>query len=90
MNDANEAPRSVKAWMKQHVKTVESSMTMAEVETILLENDVGGDVPESSVSLIAVKRQIQRRVRYALNANGREGNRIRERVSVLSRWKQKE
>jgi nanoRNase/pAp phosphatase (c-di-AMP/oligoRNAs hydrolase) len=32
---------TVKAWMKQHVKTVESSMTMAEVEAVLLENDVG-------------------------------------------------
>ena len=32
---------TVKAWMKQHVKTVEASMTMAEVEAILLENDVG-------------------------------------------------
>lgn len=31
----------VKAWMKQHIKTVESSRTMAEVEAILLENDVG-------------------------------------------------
>jgi tRNA nucleotidyltransferase (CCA-adding enzyme) len=32
---------TVKAWMKQHIKTVESSMTMAEVEAVLLENDVG-------------------------------------------------
>ena len=32
---------ALKGWMKQHVKTVESSMTMAEVEHILLENDVG-------------------------------------------------
>jgi len=32
---------TVKAWMKQHIKTVEASMTMAEVEAILLENDVG-------------------------------------------------
>ena len=31
----------VKAWMKQHIKTVEASLTMAEVEAILLENDVG-------------------------------------------------
>lgn len=31
----------VKAWMKQHVKTVEASRTMAEVEAILLANDVG-------------------------------------------------
>ncbi len=36
----NKGP-TVKAWMKQHVKTVEASMTMAEVEAILLENDVG-------------------------------------------------
>ena len=32
---------AVKAWMLQHIMTVESSRTMAEVETILLENDVG-------------------------------------------------
>jgi len=32
---------TVKAWMKQHIKTVEASMTMAEVEAHLLENDVG-------------------------------------------------
>lgn len=32
---------TVKAWMKQHVKTVEASRTMAEVEAILLANDVG-------------------------------------------------
>jgi CBS-domain-containing membrane protein len=32
---------AVKGWMKQHVMTVEKSMTMAEVEAILLENDVG-------------------------------------------------
>jgi nanoRNase/pAp phosphatase (c-di-AMP/oligoRNAs hydrolase) len=32
---------SVKAWMKQHIKTVEASLTMAEVEAVLLENDVG-------------------------------------------------
>lgn len=31
----------VKAWMKQHITTVEASRTMAEVERILLENDVG-------------------------------------------------
>lgn len=31
----------VKAWMKQHVTTVEASMTIAEVERTLLENDVG-------------------------------------------------
>jgi len=32
---------TVKAWMKQHVSVVEASKTMAEVEIILLENDVG-------------------------------------------------
>lgn len=32
---------ALKGWMKQHVKTVESSMTMAEAEQILIENDVG-------------------------------------------------
>jgi CBS domain-containing protein len=32
---------AVKAWMIQHVQTVEASKTMAEVELILLENDVG-------------------------------------------------
>lgn len=32
---------ALKGWMKQHVTTVETSTTMAEVEQILLENDVG-------------------------------------------------
>jgi len=32
---------ALKGWMKQHVQVVESSRTMAEVEAILLENDVG-------------------------------------------------
>ncbi|KAL3915644.1 MAG: hypothetical protein SGILL_005549, partial [Bacillariaceae sp.] len=32
---------TVKAWMKQHITTVAASMTMAEVEAILLSNDVG-------------------------------------------------
>lgn len=32
---------TVKAWMLQHIQTVEASQTMAEVESILLENDVG-------------------------------------------------
>lgn len=32
---------ALKGWMKQHVQTVEASLTMAEVEAILLENDVG-------------------------------------------------
>jgi tRNA nucleotidyltransferase (CCA-adding enzyme) len=32
---------TVKAWMKQHITTVDASRTMAEVEAILLGNDVG-------------------------------------------------
>jgi CBS-domain-containing membrane protein len=32
---------TVKGWMLQHVQVVEASKTMAEVENILLENDVG-------------------------------------------------
>ncbi|KAL3801663.1 hypothetical protein HJC23_013168 [Cyclotella cryptica] len=32
---------ALKGWMKQHVQLVEASTTMAEVEQILLENDVG-------------------------------------------------
>lgn len=32
---------TVKAWMKQHITTVEASQTMAEVEAILLGNDIG-------------------------------------------------
>ena len=32
---------TVKAWMLQHVQLVEASKTMAQVESILLENDVG-------------------------------------------------
>ena len=32
---------ALKGWMKQHVQTVEAGRTMAEVEAILLENDVG-------------------------------------------------
>jgi nanoRNase/pAp phosphatase (c-di-AMP/oligoRNAs hydrolase) len=32
---------TVKAWMKQHITTVDASQTMAEVEAILLGNDVG-------------------------------------------------
>lgn len=32
---------ALKGWMKQHVKTIPASMTMAEVEAVLLENDVG-------------------------------------------------
>jgi nanoRNase/pAp phosphatase (c-di-AMP/oligoRNAs hydrolase) len=32
---------ALKGWMKQHVTTIPASMTMAEVEQVLLENDVG-------------------------------------------------
>ena len=32
---------TVKGWMLQHVQTVEADKTMAEVETVLLENDIG-------------------------------------------------
>ena len=32
---------ALKGWMKQHIQTVEASRTMAEVEAVLLENDVG-------------------------------------------------
>ena len=32
---------TVKGWMLQHVQTVEADKKMAEVETILLENDIG-------------------------------------------------
>ena len=44
-NKAKERQRksgsTVKGWMKQHVKLVEDSTTMAELEAILLESDVG-------------------------------------------------
>jgi nanoRNase/pAp phosphatase (c-di-AMP/oligoRNAs hydrolase) len=32
---------ALKGWMKQHVTTIPASMTMAELEAVLLENDVG-------------------------------------------------
>lgn len=32
---------ALKGWMKQHVTTIDASTTMAEVEAVLLENDVG-------------------------------------------------
>ena len=41
IQDRRSSGTAVKAWMKQHVRTVEASKTMAEVESILLENDVG-------------------------------------------------
>jgi CBS-domain-containing membrane protein len=43
-NDSNEKRKqgsAVKGWMLQHVQVVEASKTMAEVESILLETDVG-------------------------------------------------
>ena len=41
--DAADPPKGTpaKAWMLQHVQTVEESKTMAEVESILMETDVG-------------------------------------------------
>jgi nanoRNase/pAp phosphatase (c-di-AMP/oligoRNAs hydrolase)/predicted transcriptional regulator len=39
--DERKQGTNVKAWMLQHVQTVESSKTMAEAESILLETDVG-------------------------------------------------
>ena len=41
MEERQKRGSTVKAWMKQHVKTVETSHTIAEVEAILLANDVG-------------------------------------------------
>lgn len=40
-NERRKRGSAVKAWMKQHIQIVEASRTMAEVEAILLENDVG-------------------------------------------------
>jgi len=46
-DDSNEKKKdrklgsALKGWMKQHVQTVDAGLTMAEVEAILLENDVG-------------------------------------------------
>ncbi len=39
--DSRKLGSALKGWMKQHVQTVEAGLTMAEVEAILLENDVG-------------------------------------------------
>ncbi|KAL7552789.1 hypothetical protein ACHAWF_016045 [Thalassiosira exigua] len=39
--EARSLESQLKGWMKQHVQTVEASLTMAEVEHILLETDVG-------------------------------------------------
>eukprot|EP00581_Thalassiosira_minuscula_P009567 CAMPEP_0183703710 /NCGR_PEP_ID=MMETSP0737-20130205/1353_1 /TAXON_ID=385413 /ORGANISM="Thalassiosira miniscula, Strain CCMP1093" /LENGTH=1131 /DNA_ID=CAMNT_0025930507 /DNA_START=86 /DNA_END=3481 /DNA_ORIENTATION=- len=39
--EARPLESALKGWMKQHVQTVKASLTMAEVENILLETDVG-------------------------------------------------
>lgn len=39
--EARPLESALKGWMKQHVQTVQASLTMAEVEQILLETDVG-------------------------------------------------
>ncbi len=39
--DRQKLGSALKGWMKQHVQTVEAGRTMAEVEAVLLENDVG-------------------------------------------------
>jgi len=39
--EARPLESALKGWMKQHVQTAEASLTMAEVENILLETDVG-------------------------------------------------
>jgi predicted transcriptional regulator len=41
VEDRRKRGSTVKGWMKQHIKTVEQSMTMAEVENMLFENDIG-------------------------------------------------
>ena len=40
-NEKRKLGSALKGWMKHDVKTVEAGLTMAEVEAILLENDVG-------------------------------------------------
>jgi nanoRNase/pAp phosphatase (c-di-AMP/oligoRNAs hydrolase)/predicted transcriptional regulator len=58
----------VKAWMKQHVKTVEASRTMAEVELMLLENDIGciPVVEDGSMQLVGMltRTDLLRQHRY--------------------------
>ena len=39
--DSRKLGSALKGWMKQHVTTIDASTTMAEVEAVLLENDVG-------------------------------------------------
>lgn len=45
MNNQKKADRKsgsmVKGWMLQHIRTVEASKTMAEVESVLLDADIG-------------------------------------------------
>eukprot|EP00980_Cylindrotheca_fusiformis_P011819 scaffold2816_cov121-Cylindrotheca_fusiformis.AAC.35 len=59
---------AVKAWMKQHVKTVEASRTMAEVELMLLENDIGciPVVEDGSMQLVGMltRTDLLRQHRY--------------------------
>merc|ERR1712226_1571121 len=64
---------TVKAWMKQHVRVVEDSKTMAEVERILLENDVGciPVVAEGTNILIGMvtRTDLLRQHRYYVSLN---------------------
>jgi len=39
--DTRKLGSALKGWMKQHVQTVEAGLTMAEVEAVLLEADIG-------------------------------------------------
>lgn len=59
---------TVKAWMLQHVMTVEASRTMAEVEAILVENDVGcvPVVEDGSLQLVGMvtRTDLLRQHRY--------------------------
>ena len=59
---------AVKGWMLQHVQTVDASMTMAQVESVLLENDVGSlpVVAEGSKRLVGMvtRTDILRQHRY--------------------------
>lgn len=59
---------TVKAWMLQHVMVVEASRTMAEVEAILIENDVGcvPVVEDGSMKLVGMvtRTDILRQHRY--------------------------
>eukprot|EP00529_Nitzschia_sp_RCC80_P002895 CAMPEP_0113522646 /NCGR_PEP_ID=MMETSP0014_2-20120614/45298_1 /TAXON_ID=2857 /ORGANISM="Nitzschia sp." /LENGTH=1126 /DNA_ID=CAMNT_0000420713 /DNA_START=97 /DNA_END=3477 /DNA_ORIENTATION=- /assembly_acc=CAM_ASM_000159 len=59
---------TVKAWMLQHVMVVEASRTMAEVEAVLIENDVGcvPVVEDGSMQLVGMvtRTDILRQHRY--------------------------